>query len=261
MPVPVPDPALLVVVGPAAGAALRIAVATAVKARTACPGVPVQVVTCLVLALVLAASPALAKLATATGDGAAPLPLLLAGEAACGAVLGLIAGAALGIGGSAGSLLAGTTGLSWDDDLPAGDPQAPGLARLAWWVGAAAFLATGGVRGMVAALLDSLHTFPVGVVANGLGTGPGAGSVALLERLPGLLVELALGLAAPALVAVVAFHFSTAICLRAVGLAPGPGLVAGVVGAALLATLLAAAPAWSGQAAAEAAVFLERATT
>lgn len=257
MPVPVPDPALLVVVGPAAGAALRIAVATAVTARTACPGVPVQVVTCLVLALVLAASPALAKLTTATGDGAAPLPLLLAGEAACGAVLGLIAGAALGIGGSAGSLLAGTTGLSWDDDLPAGDPQAPGLARLAWWVGAAAFLATGGVRGMVAALLDSLHTFPVGVVANGLGTGP----VALLERLPGLLVELALGLAAPALVAVVAFHFSTAICLRAVRLAPGPGLVAGVVGAALIATLLAAAPAWSGQAAAAAAMFLERATT
>lgn len=258
-----PDPALLVVFGPAAGAALRIVVATVVTARMACPGVPWQVVTCLASGLVLAAAPLLLRLATvaAAGTPVAPLPFLLAGEAACGAVLGLVAGTALGIGGHAGGLLAGSTGLSWDGDDGAGDSQAPGLARLAWWVGAAAFLATGGARGAVAALLDSLQAIPVGFAVDGVGVLADSAPVALVGRLPGLVVELALGLAAPALVAVVAFHFCAAICLRAVRVAPGPGVVAGGVGAALLAMLLAAAPAWSDQAAAAAAALVERAST
>jgi len=263
MPAP-PLPAdSLVLACLAGGAAVRIGAATLALARGTLPDLPLRVTVGSAAALALAAVPTLtgvpnvARLpaGAATGNWLY-LPLVLGGEAVCGWALGMVAVVAIGIGGWSGSLLAGATSLGWDDDLPAGDPQSAGMARLCWWMGAAAFLATGGTGFLVAALLGSLTRLPVGAVAGGAAAPWSTVATDLAIRLPGAVLELAAGLALPALVAVIAFHLTMAICLRAIRFIPGPGLIPGLVAAMVLASLMLTAPAWSSRSATAAATVL-----
>jgi flagellar biosynthesis protein FliR len=245
----------------AGGAAVRIVAATIATSRGTLADLPLRVTVCAAIALVVAALPAVAGLpAAGVVDHWSRVPLVLVGEMACGWALGTVAAMAIGLGGWSGSMLAGPTGLAWDDDLPAGDPQSAGIARLGWWMGAAAFLATGGCRTLVTALLWSLEAIPVGMVTGGAAVAPLADPGAILVSLPGAALELALGLAMPALVAVIACHLSIAMCLRTIRFVPGPGVVQGLVAALVLASLLVTAPAWSGRAATAASSVIELAT-
>jgi flagellar biosynthesis protein FliR len=263
MPAP-PLPAdALVIACLAGGAAVRIGAATLALARGTLPDLPLRATIGIATALSIAALPTLAAVPTVArlSAGAAAgdwlqLPLVLGGEAVCGWALGMVAAVAIGIGGWSGSLLAGATSLGWDDDLPAGDPQSAGIARLGWWMGAAAFLATGGAGWLVAALLGSLTRFPVGAVAGGTAAPWSAVATDLAIRLPGAVLELAAGLALPALVAVIAFHLTMAICLRSIRFVPGPGLIPGLVAALVLASLMLTAPAWGSRSATAAATVL-----
>jgi len=224
--------------------------ATFATARGTLADVPLRTTVTAAIALVVAALPGMARTpAAGVVDHWSSVPLLLAGEAACGWALGTVAAVAIGIGGWSGSLLAGTTGLSWDDDLPAGDPQSAGMARLGWWMGAAAFIAAGGCRSLTESLLGSFAVLPVGMLTGGGAAASPPVPGDLLVRVPGAALELALGLAVPALVAVIACHLTVAICLRTIRFVPGPGLAQGLVATLVLASLMVTAPAWSERAA------------
>ena len=206
---------------------IRVALAVAIAAVT--------------LPLALAAARLDPAPSGATGGGAM---LLIAGEAAVGLGLGAALAAVASAGGWAGGLLGSVAGLSWADDFdPDGGSHSAGIARFAWWTSAGVFLATGGMQAIVAGIVDSVRMLPVGAVLPASGI-HWAGLEHLAADLPAVALSLAVSLAVPALVAVVAFHLMTAIILRTVPFAAGPGLLQGLAAVVLLASLVIGADTW-----------------
>ncbi len=225
------DPALV------AGVVARMAAAVAVGGLPVFPGLEMRVRAAATLALAAVALPA----AVPAGDSL-PLVPLLVGEAVVGLGLGLAAAFAFVAAAWAGGILGTVSGLNWAADFT---PDAPagegGAARLAAWLGIAGFLAAGGHLAIVAGLIDSVGRMPVGGLA---AAGP-QGLAELVTTLPTAALELALGLAAPALAAVLAFHVAAALCLRVVRFAPGPGLLQAAASLVLLAAICVGAGGWT----------------
>lgn len=220
-----------VVIAPVAVCA-RMAAAVAVGAMPLGAVVPLRARGALALALAAVALPH-----AAIGADAGPPALVILAEALVGAGLGLVVAACSAAAAWAGGLVGSVTGLSWADDFAAdGDPQAGGVARLAWWLGLAGFFAMDGHLAVVAGLVDSFRTLPVG-------TPPGA-ILARVAEAPDAALSLALSLAGPALVAVVTFHVAAAVCLRTVRFAPGQGLLQAAAALAALGIIVVGTPAW-----------------
>lgn len=228
----------------AAGACARVAAAVTVATLPAFPGVSVRGRIACAAALAAVAVPMAIDAGSAAVGG---WPLVVLGEAIVGGVFGTAIALVVGAAGWAGALLGSVSGLSWADDFdPVGDGESAGIARLAWWMGAAAFLAAGGQAAVVAGLLDSLRSMPVGTAL--VGGGFADGLVTLAFTAPTAALSLALTLALPALAAVVAFHLASAICLRTVPFSPGSGLLQGLAAVVLLAALGCGLDAWAGTA-------------
>jgi flagellar biosynthetic protein FliR len=226
----------------AAGVGCRMAAAVAVATLPAFPGVSVRARLALAAALAAVALPAaLASSPAAVG----PWPLVVAGEAVIGGVLGTAIALVVAAAGWAGTLLGSVSGLSWADDFDPGSAEATaGIGRLAWWVGVAAFVAAGGQLVVVTGLLDSLVAMPVGTALGGdhfFET-----LMPLVIAAPTMALRIALALALPALAAVVAFHLASAICLRAVPFSPGVGLLQGLAAVVLLVAFWCGLDAWAG---------------
>lgn len=226
----------------AAGVGCRMAVAVAVATVPAFPGVTVRTRLALAMALAIVALPA--ALATSSAV-VGPWPLLVAGEAVVGGVIGSAIALVVAAAGWAGTLLGSVSGLSWADDFdPGSEESAAGIGRLAWWVGAAAFLAAGGQLVVVSGLLDSLVVVPVGTLLGGDALFETVMPVAIAA--PTVALRIALALALPSLAAVVAFHLASTICLRVVPFSPGAGLLQGLAAATLLVAFWHGLDAWAG---------------
>jgi flagellar biosynthetic protein FliR len=238
------DPALV------AGVVARMAAAVAAGGLPVFPWLELRVRAAATVALAAVALPA----AVPAGD-ALPLGPLLVGEAVVGLGLGLAAALAFAAAAWAGGILGTVSGLNWAADFT---PDAPagegGAGRLAAWLAVAGFLAAGGHLAIVAGLVDSVVRIPLGTLA----VAGGAGLTELVATLPHAALELALALAAPALAAMLAFHVATAICLRAIRFAPGPGLLQAAASLVLLAAICAGAGSWTGGFAAAARHQIER---
>ena len=233
-----PDAAL------AAGLCLRMATAVAAGAVPLASRVGVRVRVALAIALSVAAWPAARGVEDALA-GVPAWPFMLAGEAVVGLAMGATAACVLAAAGWAGMILGSVAGLSWADDFTPdaeGDPQGAGMASFAAWLALAGFLAIGGHLQVVAGLVDSVRTLPVGTALNG-GAQP---LEVIVGTLPGVALSLALSLALPALAAVVTFHLATAICLRAVRFAPGQGILQAVASLVLFVAVVAGAATWIG---------------
>lgn len=222
----------------AAGVVVRMAAAVAAGGLPVFPRLDLRLRMVATIALATVAAPA----AVPAGDGLAPVPLI-AGEALVGFGLGLAAALAFAAAAWAGGILGTVSGLNWADEANADAASGEGgAARLAAWLAVAGFLAAGGHLVIIAGLVESVRRLPVGLVAAGDGL---EGLADLMATMPSAALALALALAAPALVAVVAFHVAAAICVRAVRFAPGPGLLQAVASLVLLAAVLAGAGAWT----------------
>jgi len=243
-PLTIPTASLALV---AVGVAARTVAAVGTCASAAFPESSWRVRVSLAAILSIVALPA----ACAASRGMVPvgtgMAVLLAGEALVGLAMGAAVAAVVGASGWAGEVLGSVSGLSWADDFdPAGDAQSAGIARLGRWLGLGAFVAAGGQQAIVGGLIDSVHYLPVGTAfpASGL---PGlTAPEGLILQLPAQAITLALTMAIPALVAVLAAHLATAICLRSVLCSPGPGLLQGVAALVLLGALYLGADAWGG---------------
>jgi flagellar biosynthetic protein FliR len=195
-----------------------------------------------VLALALAVWPA-ASAAAPAADPAAVVAVI-AGEAVVGLGIGVAVAAIFAAAAWAGTLLGSVSGLSWADDFtPEGDPQSAGMARLAWWLGLAGFLATGGHVHLVAGLIDSFRSLPVGVAGS---AGCFADLASTVAEAPATGLALALTLAGPAVAAVLAFHIAATIAVRVGRVDPGQGLFQSLASLVLLAAVCVAADAWIG---------------
>lgn len=226
------DPAL------AGGVVVRMAAAVAAGGLPVFPRLDLRVRAVAVVALAAVALPAAQPV-----DESLPLVPLVAGEALVGFGLGLAAASVFAAAAWAGGILGSVAGLNWSDDF---NPDAPagegGAARLATWLAVAGFLAAGGHLAIVSGLVESVHSLPVGIMATGGGR---EGLVELAALVPQAALRLAVSLAAPAVVAMVAFHVAAAICLRAVRFTPGSGLLQAAASLVLLAAVFAGAGAWT----------------
>jgi flagellar biosynthesis protein FliR len=228
----------------AVGLLARMAGAVAASALPIVPGLSLRIRMALVIALSLVAFPAALTAELSGGSPAAvvPSPLVVLGEALIGLMMGTAVALVIGSAGWAGGILGSVSGLSWADDFdPATDQRSAGMDRLAWWIGLGAFFVGGGQLVLVAGLLDSVRAVPIGAA-----WAPGDAFVAALVGAVSVALRLAVGLAAPALVAVLAFHLATAICMRTMAFAPGPGLLQALASLVLLAAVYAGADAWAG---------------
>lgn len=222
----------------ALGVFVRMAAAVAAGGLPIFPRLDLRVRAVAVVALAAVALPAARPV-----DESLPLLPLVAGEAAVGFGLGLAAAIVFAAAAWAGGILGSVAGLNWSDDF---NPDAPvgegGAARLAAWLAVAGFLSAGGHLAIISSLVESVHSLPVGLVAAGGGR---EGLVELAALVPQAALRLAVSLAAPAVVAVVAFHVAAAICLRAVRFTPGSGLLQAAASLVLLAAVFAGAGAWT----------------
>ena len=229
----------------AVGVCARIAAAVVTGTLPILPGGSFRIRLTLAFALAVVAVPM--ALAVQVADGSRPIgPLLpvLASELLVGLLMGTAAAAVLAATAWAGGILGSVSGLSWADDFdPAAAGESAGVARLAWWVGLAAFFTAGGQLAVVGGLIDSVRHVPVGTALSGL---PQEWLVTLAVTTPSVAISLAAVLVMPALVAVVAFHLASGICLRAIPFSPGPGLLQGLASLVLLASLWLGAEAWAG---------------
>lgn len=227
----------------AAGVCARMVAATTVATLPAFPGVLARGRLAVAIALTAVGLPTALRIGPGT---AGPWPLVVAGEVVVGGVIGTVIALVVGAAGWAGALLGTASGLTWADDFdPNGAEQgSAGIGRLAWWIGAAAFLAAGGQVAVVTGLLDSLAVIPVGTALAGEGFPERLVAVALTA--PTLALSLTLTLALPALSAVVAFHLASAICLRTVPFSPGAGLLQGLAAVLLLVALGFGLDVWAG---------------
>jgi len=170
---------------------------------------------------------------------------VVVGEAAVGLALGAALAALVSAGAWAGSVLGSVAGLAWADDFdPDGGVESAGCARFAWWTSAGVFLAAGGLQAIIAGTIESLRVLPIGMAlpASGL---PRGSLDHLAADVPAVAFALALSLAVPALLAVLAFHLAAAITMRTVPFAPGSGLLQGLAAVVLLGALFVGADAWS----------------
>ena len=245
------DSALLVPALVAAGVFARVA-STVAAGVVLLPELSFRIRFALALALAAAAFPAALdahRLHSATAGTAAhatllPVLPLLAGELLVGMAMGAAASAVASAGAWAGGILGSVAGLSWADDFdPDGDAQSAGMARLAWWISFGCFLTAGGLQGIVAGILDGVRLMPVGTLLGAQG-GAAAARADLAINVPALALSLAVTIAVPALVAVIAFHLTTAICLRTVPFATGPGFLQALAAMVLLAAIYVGADSW-----------------
>jgi flagellar biosynthesis protein FliR len=203
------------------------------------PGVSLLVRLALGWSLTIAAVPWV--LSTAAPPPSSPSsPLTLLGELLIGGGLGLCVACLAAAAGWAGSVLGSVSGLAWADDHAASGPSeaATPLARLAWWLAAAAFLGCGGDRVVVGGLLDSFLVMPAGATAV-------QGLVAPLMSALAASFRLAVALAFPALLAVLCFHVTAAIVCRTAPLTPAWGLLQGLAACVLLAAIWTGGQAWA----------------
>ena len=244
---------------PAAGASmvlpLPVFVAAGVLARVLgilagaaalLPEVSIRIRVALAVALSAVSLPlAVATQGTAPTATGGPVLLMLAGEAAVGLGLGAALAAIMSTGAWAGGVLGSTAGLSWADDFdPGGGAESAGCARFAWWTSAGVFLAAGGLQAIAVGIIDSLRVLPIGAVLPASGA-PRPSLDHLAADLPAVAFALALSLAVPALLAVLAFHVTAAIALRTVPFAPGSGFLQGLAAVVLLGALCVGADAWA----------------
>lgn len=236
----------------------RMAAFVAVGGLPIAAGVGLRVQAAVAVMLAAAAVPAAVAAAPSTAVAGCPTPLLIAAEALVGLVLGTTVAAVLAAAAWAGGILGSATGLSWADDFtPEGDPQTAGTARLAWWMALAGFLAAGGHEQLVAGIVDSVRSLPIGTAVGPRG-GWVAGLEAIAATMPSAAITLAVSLAAPALAAVLTFHLVAAICVRTVAFDPGHGLLQGAASLVLLVAVSLAAESWIGGFAAAVQPPLER---
>lgn len=236
------EPALAALV--AAGVVARMAGAVAAGTLPIVPGLSVRIRMAVAVALSLVAVPAAlaAELSAGSPAALAPAPLVVLGEAVVGLAMGTAVALVVGAAAWAGGMLGSVSGLTWADDFdPAADGGSAGVERLAWWIGLGAFFAAGGQLTLVAGLVDGVRTVPIGAAWTSAD-----GFAAVLVNAPAVALRLAVGLATPALVAVLAFHLAAAICMRTVAFAPGPGLLQALASLVLLAAVYAGADAWAG---------------
>ena len=242
----------------AAGVFARMAAAVAVGGVPIAVGVGFRVQAAVAVALTLAAVPAAGAVMPATSLDSRPLVLLVLAEAIVGLVLGMAVATVLAAAGWAGGILGSATGLSWSDDFtPEGDPQTAGMARLAWWMGLAGFLAAGGHLHVVAGLVDSVRLLPIGTACGADGRWS-ASLETIATTMPSVAISLAISLAVPALAAVLAFHLVAAICVRTVQFDPGQGILQAVASLVLLAAVCIGTDSWIGGFAAVVEAPLER---
>jgi type III secretory pathway component EscT len=236
----------------AIGVVARMAAAVAAGGLPVFPWLDLKTRAAATLALAAVALPA----AGSADAGLAPLPVI-AGEAVVGFGLGLAAAIAFAAASWAGAILGSVSGLTWADDFTpdaAGGAGEGGAARLAAWLAVAGFLAAGGHLAIIAGLVDSVQRLPVGSVAAG-----GVASLAeLVATMPTLALSLAISLAAPAVVAVIAFHVAAATCLRAVRFTPAAGMLQAAASLVLLAAVFVGAGVWTNGFAAAVLPPLER---
>lgn len=228
----------------AAGVLVRMATAVAAGAMPVASRAGMRLRVALAIALAVAALPA-ARGAPVAPAELPPWPFLLAGEALVGLALGAAAASVLAAAGWAGAMLGSVAGLSWADDFTPdaeGDPQGAGMASFASWLALAGFLAVDGHLQIVAGLVDSVRALPVGT-ASSLRA---ASLEAVVCRLPGLALALAVSLALPALAAVMVFHLATAFCIRAIRFTPGQGILQAVASLLLFAAVVTGAATWIG---------------
>lgn len=237
----------------AAGVLARMGAAVAAGGLAIAPRVGGRVQAALALALTGAALPAAATRA----EQAAIVPLV-AGELLVGLALGATVAAVLAAARWAGGVVGSLAGLSWADDFtPDGDPQSAGTAALAGWLAVGGFLVADGHLQVIAGFVDSVRAIPVGALAAGEAARADA-LVSVVVAAPTWALGLALALAGPALAAVLTFHVAAALCLRAVPLTPGAGLVQAAAALVLLAALAGNAEVWTSGLAAAARGPLER---
>lgn len=229
----------------AAGVCGRIAAAVCTGTLPILAGGSFRIRVALTGTLAVVAVPmALAVHGTALARPAGGLVPVLAGELLVGLMMGSAAAAVMSATAWAGGILGSVSGLSWADDFdPDAAGESAGIARLAWWVGLAAFFTAGGHLSVVGGLVDSVRHLPVGTAFMGP---PRDWPETLLVTMPAVAVSMAAMLALPALAAVVAFHLASAICLRAVLFSPGPGLLQGLASLVLLVSLWLGAESWAG---------------
>ncbi len=229
-----------------AGVLARMAAAVAAGGLPITSGVGFRVQAAVAVALTVAAAPAAATASPEASPDVGPLMLLVMAEALVGLVLGMAVATVLAAAGWAGGILGSVTGLTWSDDFtPEGDPQAAGMARLAWWMGLAGFLTAGGHLQVVAGLVDSVRLLPIGTACDA--GGRWSTSLAMLATtMPSVAISLAVSLAVPALAAVLAFHLVAAICVRTVQFDPGQGLLQAAASLVLLAAVCVGTDSWIG---------------
>ena len=216
----------------------RVAGFVAIGTLPLASGVPVLVRVALVFAMSLAAVSWVLPAGLATPP-ATSLPLAAATELALGGILGLSVACVTAAAGWAGGMLGTISGLSWADDYSAGPPEASTpLARLLWWVAAATFVSSGGARILLAGLLESFATLPLGGWLD-------AGISGLLLPTLAMACRLAVAVALPAMMAVLAWHVSATIGCRVIPLSPSTGLLQGTAAAVLLVALWIGSPAWT----------------
>jgi flagellar biosynthesis protein FliR len=236
----------------ATGVVVRMAAAVAAGGLPVFPWLDLKTRAAATIALAAVAMPA----AVSAGEALAALPVI-AGEALVGFGLGLAAAIVFAAATWAGGILGSVSGLAWADDFTpeaSGGAGEGGAARLAAWLAVAGFLAAGGHLAIVAGLIDSVRRVPVGSLAVG-----GIDALAdLVAAVPSAALSLALSLAAPALVAVVAFHVAAAVCLRAVRFTPGAGMLQAAASLVLVGAVFVGAGVWTSGFAAAVQPSLER---
>ena len=225
----------------AAGLLARMAGAVAIGGLPIFPGLSLQIRVAVAAALSLVALPAALAAASPDGAAAVPFPLAVVGESVVGMALGTAVALVIGASAWAGGILGCVSGLSWADDFdPTSEGETAGIGRLARWIGLGAFLAGGGQTCVVAGLVDSVRSIPVGTALS-----TDAAFATLVTTMPSVALSLAVTLAVPALAAVLAFHLATAVCLRTIPFTPGPGLLQALASLVLLAAVYLGAEAWS----------------
>ena len=241
------SPELSMVVMLAAGVLARMAGAVGLSTLPVFPGLSLRIRAALLAALSAVAIPAAISTAPLSdGFTSVSLPLFLGGELLVGFAIGTSVAIVLSASAWAGGILGSVSGLAWADDFdPHSDAQTAGIARLAWWIGLSAFLAAGGQLGVVAGLIDSVHSVPIGQLALNPNRLPDLFQFWAVE-IPGLCLSLAVTLAMPSLMAVMAFHLASAICMRTIAFMPGHGLLQAAAAVVLLGAIYVGVDAWAG---------------
>lgn len=171
--------------------------------------------------------------------GHLPLALAVPSELFLGALFGMSVACVTAASAWAGTVLGSISGLSWADDFSSGPAEATTpLSRLLWWIAAATFVSSGGVKVVVLGLVDSLGTLPLGAALD-VGV-----STSLLTALA-MGCRLAITLALPAMIAVLSWHISAAIACRVIPLSPSAGLLQGSAAMVLLLAIWAGGPLWT----------------